>query len=40
VEQPQTLSEAEMQEEDDWLDWKAVREILENWLGLRQETGV
>jgi len=29
-----------MQEEDDWLDWKAARELLENWLGLRQEVGV
>mgnify|MGYP001572826100 FL=1 len=35
----QTLNAAVMQEEDDWLDWKAAREMLENWLGLRQETG-
>jgi len=28
-----------MQEEDDWLDWKVAREMLENWLGLRQESG-
>lgn len=39
TEQLQTLNEAVMQEEDDWLDWKAAREMLENWLGLRQETG-
>jgi len=26
-----------MQEEDDWLDWKAAEELLESWLGLRQE---
>ena len=40
MEQLQTLSAAVMQEEDDWLDWKAARELLENWLGLRQEVGV
>jgi hypothetical protein len=33
------LNAAVMQEEDDWLDWKAARELLENWLGLRQEVG-
>jgi hypothetical protein len=27
-----------MQDEDDWLDWKVAREMLENWLGLQQET--
>jgi len=37
--QLQTLNAAVMQEEDDWLDWKAAREMLENWLGLRQEAG-
>ena len=37
--QLQTLSAAVMQEEDDCLDWKAARELLENWLGLRQEVG-
>ncbi|OGO79843.1 MAG: hypothetical protein A3K41_09995 [Chloroflexi bacterium RIFOXYD12_FULL_57_15] len=40
TEQLQTLNAAVMQEEDDWLDWKAARELLENWLGLRQEVGV
>jgi recombinational DNA repair ATPase RecF len=35
----QALNMAVMQEEDDWLDWKAARELLENWLGLRQEAG-
>ena len=39
TEQLQTLSAAVMQEEDDWLDWKAARELLENWLGLSQEVG-
>ena len=39
TEQLQTLNAAIMQEEDDWLDWKAAREMLENWLGLSQETG-
>jgi hypothetical protein len=38
-EQLQTLNAAVMQEEEDWLDWKAAREMLENWLGLRQEIG-
>jgi hypothetical protein len=38
--QLETLNAAVMQEEDDWLDWKAARDILENWLGLRQEIGV
>ena len=35
-EQRRTLSRAVMLEEDDWLDWKAAREMLESWLGLRQ----
>ena len=37
LEQRQVLSRAIMQEEDDWLDWKAAWEMLESWLGLRQE---
>lgn len=36
-EQRQTLGQAIMQEEDDWLDWKASQEMLESWLGLRKE---
>jgi len=36
-EQRQALGQAIMQEEDDWLDWKAAKEMLESWLGLRQE---
>jgi membrane-bound ClpP family serine protease len=36
-EQRQILGKAVMVEEDDLLDWKVAREILENWLGLRQE---
>ncbi len=36
-EQRQVLGQAIMQEEDDWLDWKVAREMLEGWLGLRQE---
>jgi len=39
TEQLQTLNAAVMQEEEDWLDWKAARELLENLLGLRQEVG-
>lgn len=36
----EALNTAIMQEEDDWLDWKAARGLLENWLELRQEVGV
>lgn len=36
--QRQALSRAIMQEEDDWLEWKAATEMLESWLGLRDET--
>lgn len=36
-EQRQALGQAIMQEEDDWLDWKVAQEMLESWLGLRQE---
>ena len=31
------LGQAIMLEEDDLLEWKAAEEMLENWLGLRQE---
>jgi len=34
--QRETLGQAIMQEEDDWLDWKVAQEMLENWLGLSQ----
>ena len=37
--QLKALNTLVMQEEDDCLDWKAARELLENWLGLRQEVG-
>jgi hypothetical protein len=37
LEQRQALGQAIMQEEDDWLDWKAATDMLENWLGIRQE---
>ena len=36
-EQRQILGRAIMQEEDDWLDWKVAREMLESWLGLHRE---
>ena len=39
AEQLEPLNAAIMQEEDDWLDWKAARNMLENWLGLRREVG-
>jgi hypothetical protein len=32
----QSLAQSIMQEEDDWLDWKAAKEMLESWIGLRQ----
>ena len=35
--QRQALGQAVMQEEDDWLDWKAAQEMLESWLGVRRE---
>jgi len=38
AEQLQALNVSIMQDEDDWLEWKAVCEMLENWLGLQQET--
>ncbi len=39
-EQKRSLGQAIMQEEDDWLDWKAVQEMLDSWLGLRTEAQV
>jgi len=36
-EQRQALGKSVMAEEDDWFDWKAAQEMLENWLGMRQE---
>jgi len=36
-EQRQALGRTIMQHEDDWLDWKMTKEMLESWLGLRQE---
>ena len=38
AEQLQALSASIMLDEDDWLDWKAARELLESWLGLQRET--
>lgn len=38
--QRQSLGQAIMLEEDDWLDWKAALEMLDSWLGLRQEAAV
>jgi hypothetical protein len=40
VEQCRSLGRIIMHEEDDWLDRKAAREMLESWLGLRQEVTV
>ncbi|HID85780.1 MAG TPA: hypothetical protein EYP55_00175 [Anaerolineae bacterium] len=36
-EQRQSLGRALMAEEDDWLDWKVAVEMLQSWLGLREE---
>jgi hypothetical protein len=27
-----------MQDEDDWLEWKAAEDMLQSWLGLRGES--
>ena len=35
--QRQSLSRSVMQEEDDWLDWKASQEMLDRWLGISGE---
>lgn len=35
-EQRIALGRAIMQEEDDWLDWKAALEVMDAWLGLRE----
>jgi|GEM_PF-473397 len=37
AEQRQALGQSIMQEEDDCLDWKAAQELIESWIGLRQE---
>ena len=36
-EQRQKLGQSVMQEEDDWLDWKVAKEMLESLLGLSNE---
>lgn len=36
-EQRQSLGRALMVEEDDWFDWKVATEMLQSWLGLREE---
>ena len=36
-EQRRVLGQAVMAEEDDWLEWKASQEMLDNWLGLGGE---
>jgi hypothetical protein len=38
VDQQKALGQAIMTEEDDWLDWKATQEMLDSWLGLREDT--
>ena len=38
--QRQSLGQMIMLEEDDWFDWKAALEMLDSWLGLRQEAAV
>ncbi len=37
--QRQALGRALMAEEDDWFDWKVATEMLQSWLGLREEVG-
>lgn len=36
AEEQRALGQAIMAEEDDWLAWKAAREMLESWIGLAQ----
>ena len=31
------LSQLIMQDEEDWLEWKAADEMLQSWLGLKEE---
>lgn len=35
--QKQSLGQALMRDEDDWLDWKAAQEMLDSWLSLDHE---
>jgi hypothetical protein len=35
--QKQSLGQALMREENDWLDWKAAQEMLDSWLSLDHE---
>jgi len=37
AEQRQKLSRAIMQEEDDRLNWKVAKELMESWTGIRRE---
>ena len=32
-----TLAQAIMEDEQDWLEWKAAEEMLHSWLGLKEE---
>jgi hypothetical protein len=38
-EQLRLLGQAVMLEEDDWVEWKAARELLESWVGISGEIG-
>lgn len=33
-----TLAQAVMEDEQDWLEWKAAEEMLQSWLGLKEES--
>jgi hypothetical protein len=37
-EERQRLAQAIMQDEDDWLEWKAAEGMLQSWLGLQEES--
>ena len=37
-EERQRLAQAIMQDEDDWLEWKATEDMLQSWLGLQEES--
>lgn len=32
-----TLAQAVMEDEQDWLEWKVTEEMLQSWLGLKEE---
>ena len=31
------FAQEEAEEEDDWIDWKVTKELMESWIGIRRE---